>query len=228
MKKAYCKFHSPISQIMSHRPNSSALWKILSHLEIMSIYSTLLTCWTCFFSFMLHNLRLNLSWLRHPEILGHIANILANSSNPNPYPYLHIFSHPYWYLHILSHPYLYLDICSHSYRYLDICSHPYPYLDILRTEQFLKGQHTQKRKRGSQQGITKVTNRSPGDIITPSLLCLQAEQQMVQTTSATLVVQWCKDNHLPHSMPLATLPGSGFLSRKRIPSDFNSGLGCLS
>ena len=45
----------------------------------------------------------------------------------------------------------------------------------------------EERQFNSLQGITKLTNRRPGDIITPSLVRLQAEQQMAKARQANAV-----------------------------------------
>ena len=45
----------------------------------------------------------------------------------------------------------------------------------------------EERHFNSLQGITKLTNRRPGDIITPSLVRLQAEQQMAKARQANTV-----------------------------------------
>jgi len=39
----------------------------------------------------------------------------------------------------------------------------------------------EERQFNTLQGVTKLTNRRPGDVITPSLVRLQAEQQMAET-----------------------------------------------
>ena len=52
-----------------------------------------------------------------------------------------------------------------------------------------KSANTEKEERhfNTLQGITKLTNRRPGDIITPSLVRLQAEQHMAETRQGNAV-----------------------------------------
>lgn len=51
----------------------------------------------------------------------------------------------------------------------------------------LKSTNTEEEERhfNTLQGVTKLTNRRPGDIITPSLVRLQAEQKLAESKSAT-------------------------------------------
>ena len=58
-------------------PASCTLWKILSHLEIMSFYSTHCARQTCLFA-------LQVTMTQTPRELGtNVADMLANSSNPS-------------------------------------------------------------------------------------------------------------------------------------------------
>ena len=52
-----------------------------------------------------------------------------------------------------------------------------------------KSANTEEEERhfNTLQGITKLTNRRPGDVITPSLVRLQAEQQMAETRQGNAV-----------------------------------------
>ena len=51
----------------------------------------------------------------------------------------------------------------------------------------LKSSNTEEEERhfNTLQGVTKLTNRRPGDIITPSLIPLQAEQKLAESKHAT-------------------------------------------
>lgn len=51
----------------------------------------------------------------------------------------------------------------------------------------LKSTNTEEEERhfNTSQGVTKLTNRRPGDIITPSLIRLQAEQKLAESKHAT-------------------------------------------
>ena len=74
----------------------------------------------------------------------------------------------------------------------------------------LKSTNTEEEERhfNTLQGVTKLTNRRPGNIITPSLVRLQAEQKLAESKSATSPVKMQESQISKYHSTLTPFPNT--------------------
>ena len=74
----------------------------------------------------------------------------------------------------------------------------------------LKSTNTEEEERhfNTLQGVTKLTNRRPGNIITPSLVRLQAEQKLAESRSATSPVKMQESQISKYHSTLTPFPNT--------------------
>ena len=80
------------------------------------------------------------------------------------------------------------------------------------------------------QGVTKLTNRRPGDIITPSLVCLQAQQKLKERKSATNPVKMQESQISKYYSTLPPFPNTIIPNRYviRNPKEYQAHLESIS
>ena len=96
----------------------------------------------------------------------------------------------------------------------------------------LKSTNTEEEERhfNTLQGVTKLTNRRPGDIITPSLVRLQAEQKLAESKSATSPVKMQESQISKYYSTLPPFPNTIIPNRYiiRNPKEYQAHLESIS
>ena len=74
----------------------------------------------------------------------------------------------------------------------------------------LKSTNTEEEERhfNTLEGVTKLTNRTPGDIITPGLACLQEKQKLAESQSATNPVKMQESQFSKYYTTLPPFPNT--------------------
>ena len=96
----------------------------------------------------------------------------------------------------------------------------------------LKSINTEEEERhfNTLQGVTKLTNRRPGDIITPSLVRLQSEQKLSESKSATSPVKMQESQISKYYSALPLFPNTIIPNRYiiRNPKEYQAHLESIS